>query len=66
MDDVRSPTEFLYCFKHTSCKEDCSFPIVLEEFSVFVAVDALAVEIILIINEVYLHPCCSKDAGILH
>ena len=55
VDDVRSPTELLDGLEHSSCKEDGPFTIVLEELSLFVAVNALAVEIILIINEIHLH-----------
>ena len=58
MDHVRSPSEFLYGLKYSSCKEDSSFPVVLEVISRFVAIYALAVEIIFIVNEIHLHSRC--------
>ena len=57
MDDVRSPSELLDCLKHTAGKEYGPFPIVLEELAVLVAIYALAMEIVLIVNEIDLHSC---------
>ena len=66
MDDVWSPAELLYCLKHASCKEDGSFAIILEKLSVFVVINAFTVEIVLIINEIHLHPCCRNGSNLDH
>ena len=54
VDDVWSPPELLYSLKYSAGKEYGSFSVILEELAAIVAIDALAVEIVLIINEIYL------------
>ena len=58
MDDVRSPSALLHGLKYTACEEDSSFAVILEEVSVVVAIYALSVEILLIINVIHLHSGC--------
>ena len=55
MNHVWSPSELLHCLQDTAGKEDRSLAVILEELAAFIAVDALAVEIVLIINKVYLN-----------
>ena len=57
MDYIRCPSELLDSLKYSSCEEDGPLAVVCKELSVFVAVDALAVEVILVVDEIYLHPC---------
>ena len=57
MDYVWCPSELLDSLEYASCKEDGSLAIVLEELSVLVAIYLLSVEIVLVVNEVHLHPC---------
>ena len=56
MDDLGAPTQSLYCLEYAAGKEYGSFAIVGKEFAVVVAVHVLAVEIVLVINEIDLHP----------
>ena len=58
MDHIRSPSELLYGLKYTAGEEDGSLSVVGEEFAVLILVYAFAVEIVLIVNEVYLHSGC--------
>ena len=57
VDYVRGPALFLHSFKYSACKEYSSFSVIAEEFSLLVAIDAFAMEVILVVNEVDLHPC---------
>ena len=54
MDDIRGPAQFLHGFQDTAGEENGPFAIVGEEFSVFVPEDELALEIIFVVDEVYL------------
>ena len=56
VDHVRCPSEFLDCLENSSCKEYGSLAVILEEFAVRVAIYALTVEIVFVINEIHLHP----------
>ena len=58
MDHVRCPSELLDCLEDTPCEEYGSFAVVLEEFTIFVIVDLLSVEVVLVVDEIYLHSCC--------
>ena len=66
MDDIRCPAKLLHCFENASCEEDRSFAIVLEEFAVVVAVNALAMEIVLVVDEIYLHSRCRYRCDLDH
>ena len=58
MDYIRCPAELLDSFEDSTCKEDRSFSIVLEEVAISISIHALAVEVILVIDEIYLHAGC--------
>ena len=56
VDDVRGPAELLHGLKYTPGEEDSPFIVVCEKFSAFIRESLLAVEIVLIVNEIDLHP----------
>ena len=58
VDHIRCPAQLLYGLEYSSCKEDGSFGIVLEEVTVSITIYALAVEVVFVVDEVYLHPGC--------
>ena len=62
MYDVRCPSELLYGLEDSAGEEDGSFPVVFEIVALIVAVYALAVEIVLVVNEVHLHPGCRNGS----
>ena len=55
MDNIGTPTQFLYCFQYTTCIENSTFVIVRVFYSVFISYHLTVLEIIIIINEIYLH-----------
>ena len=55
MDDIRCPALFLHCFQDSSGKEDCTFVVISEESAFCIAEDTLAVEVVFIVDEIYLH-----------
>ena len=55
MDDIRHPTQFLYRFKHTAGVENSAFNIVNIFFTLFINKHCAFVEIVIIVNEIYLH-----------
>ena len=57
MDHIWFPSEFLYCLKHAASEEYSSLSVILEEFPIFIAVHALAVEVVLVVDEIHLHSC---------
>ena len=57
MDDIRCPAKLLDGFQHAARKKYSPFVIVGKELSVLVAEGLLALEVVLVINEIYL------DAG---
>ncbi len=58
MYDIRSPSELLDRLENTACKEYGPLPVVFVEIAVLVVIDVLSVEIILVVNEIDLHPGC--------
>ena len=65
MDHVRSPPELLDCLKYASCEEYCPLAIILEEFSVLVEIYALSVEVVFVVNEIYLNTfCCGNGSNL--
>jgi hypothetical protein len=54
MNDVRSPSEFSNSFDHSFTEEDGAFIVVFVEVIFLIVKHRLAVEIIFVINEVYL------------
>src|SRR5665647_292583 len=57
MDYIRAPAQFSYCFDHAPGKENGSLVIVFVLHSCCVSYCMLALEIIIVINEVNLHAC---------
>ena len=66
MDDVRSPSEFLYGLEHTASKEDGPFAVVCKEFPVLVLVNAFSVEVVLVVYEIDLHSCGRNGSNLDH
>ena len=57
VDDVWCPLEFLYCLEYSAGIEDGSFAVVFVFFAFFVGYDASLVEVVIVVDEVYLHAC---------
>ena len=64
MNHIRSPSELLYGLEYSSGKENGSFPVVFEEIAVFIAIYALAVEVVFVVDKIHLHPGCRNRGNL--
>lgn len=64
VDDVRRPAQFLDGFQNSPTEEDHTVFVVFEEFFLGIVEDGFALEEVLVVNEVDLHPG-TLDGGYL-
>ena len=57
VNDVGSPAQFLYRFEYAACIEDCAFGVVCILITVFIVKHLPLVEVVVVVDEVYLHAC---------
>ena len=57
VDYVGTPAKFLHCFQHTACIKDSTTVVVIVFHTIFIRCLQAILEIIIIIDEIYLHTC---------
>ena len=57
VNDIRTPAKFFHCFQYTACIENGTAIVIIIFYTIFIRCLHTILEIIIVIDEIYLHAC---------